>query len=90
MAMLFMVSYAFRPEARNDAQARFKSTGGMPGEGATMLGRWHSLGGHRGFVLAESNDSVALGKWLQEWTDLLTFDVMPVNNDEEVLKVLGD
>jgi hypothetical protein len=41
-------------------------------------------------VLAESNDSVALGKWLQEWTDLLTFDVMPVNNDEEVLKVLGD
>ena len=54
-----------------------------------MHGRWHCVGGHRGFLLAESNDAVAIGKWMQEWTDHLVFDVMPVNNDEDVMKVLG-
>ena len=87
--MLFMVSYEFMPDARNEAQARFKSTGGLPGPGATMRGRWHCLGGGRGYVLVESSDNIAIGKWLQEWSDLLVFEVMPVNNDEDVMKVLG-
>ena len=54
-----------------------------------MHGRWHAIGGGHGFVLAESNDSVAIGKWMQEWTDLLEFEVIPVNNDDDVLKILG-
>jgi hypothetical protein len=87
--MLFMISYSFRPGIRNETQARFKSTGGLPGPGATMVGRWHCVGGLRGFVLAESDDLVAIGRWMQDWTDLLTFDVMPVTNDEDVLKILG-
>ena len=87
--MLFMISYSFSPEDRNAAQARFKATGGGPGPGAKMLGRWHALSGNTGFVLAESNDNVAIGKWMQEWTDLLVFDIVPVNTDEDVLKVLG-
>ncbi|MGD9932843.1 MAG: DUF3303 domain-containing protein [Dehalococcoidia bacterium] len=87
--MQFMVTYEFLPDTRNAAQDRFKKTGGMPGDGVKMLGRWHAIGGHHGFVLAESTDGVALGRWLQEWTDLLEFDVVPVNDDEHVMKVLG-
>ncbi len=88
--MQFMITYSFGPEVRNEAQARFKKTGGLPGEGVKMLGRWHSIGGHTGFLLAESSDGVAIGKWMQEWTDLLEFDVIPVNDDADVMKVLGD
>ncbi len=87
--MLFMISYSFHPETRNDAQDRFKATGGMPGPHVKMLGRWHKIGGHEGFLLAETSDAIALGKWMQEWTDLLVFDVAPVVNDEDVMKVLG-
>ena len=87
--MLFMITYAFGPDVRNTAQERFKKTGGMPGAGVKMHGRWHALGGGHGFLLAESNDGVAIGKWMQEWTDLLEFEVVPVNNDEDVMKVLG-
>jgi hypothetical protein len=87
--MLFMISYSFASADRDVVQDRFKKTGGMPGSGVTMLGRWHDIGGNRGFVLAEGNESIALGKWLQEWTDLLEFEVTPVNNDEDVMKVLG-
>ena len=87
--MLFMITYSFAPESRDVAQDRFKKTGGLPGPGATMLGRWHDLGGNRGFILAESNDGIAIGKWIQQWTDLLEFEVTPVNNDEDVMKVLA-
>jgi len=87
--MLFMITYAFVPEIRDEAQQRFKKTGGLPGAGVKMLGRWHNLGGHSGFILVESNDSVAIGKWIQEWTDLLEFDIVPVNSDEDDMKVLG-
>ena len=87
--MLFMIRYSMGPEDRDAAQERFKATGGLPGSGVKMLGRWHDLAGGAGFVLAESNDGVAIGKWMQEWTDLLAFDVIPVNTDEDVMKVLG-
>jgi Protein of unknown function (DUF3303) len=87
--MLFMVTYAFAPDDRDIVQDRFKKTGGGPGEGVAMLGRWHAVGGHGGFVLADTTDAVALGKWLQEWTDLLEFDITPVNDDAAVMKVLG-
>jgi hypothetical protein len=87
--MLFMITYAFAPDARNSAQERFKKTGGMPGAGVKFHGRWHALAGGHGFVLAEGNDSVAIGRWMQEWNDLLEFEVIPVNTDEDVMKVLG-
>lgn len=87
--MLFMITYAFAPDDRDTVQERFKKTGGGPGEGVRMLGRWHAVGGHRGYVLAETADPVALGKWMQDWTDYLEFDITPVNDDEHVMKVLG-
>jgi Domain of unknown function (DUF3303) len=88
--MQFMISYVFHPDDRDVVQERFKKTGGAPGEGATLLGRWHAAGGHRGWVLAETSDAVALGRWMQEWTDHLEFEITPVNDDEAVMKVLGE
>jgi hypothetical protein len=87
--MLFMITYAFDSADRDVVQERFKKTGGLPGAGVTMVGRWHAVAGNRGFVLAESSDTVAIGKWMQEWTDFLEFDVTPVNDDEGVMKVLA-
>jgi hypothetical protein len=87
--MQFMIAYVFHPDDRDTVQDRFKKTGGGPGAGVKMLGRWHAAGGHRGWVLAETDDAVALGKWLQEWTDYLEFEITPVNDDQSVMQVLG-
>ncbi len=54
-----------------------------------MWDRWHSAAGHVGFLVAESSDAVAIGKWMQEWTDLLSFETTPVLTDEEVAGVIG-
>ena len=40
-------------------------------------------------VLYESDDAVAIGRWMPEWTDVLTFDVVPVGDDKEITGVLG-
>ena len=87
--MQFMITYELTPATRDVGQARFKETGGLPPEGVEMQGRWHNLAGHRGFVLAETDDAVALATWMQDWTDVLTFEVNAVANDEQMIEVLG-
>ena len=88
--MHFLVNYEFTPEVRNEAQARFKAGGGLPPDGVTMHARWHHVAGHAGFVIAEADDPVLLGTWMQEWTDLLEFSITPIVNDEQVQVVLGE
>ena len=87
--MLFHITYEMGPAQRNDAQARFREAGGLPAEGVSMVGRWHSAAGLKGFLLAESVDAVAIGKWMQDWTDLLTFEVTPVVDDDGITEVMG-
>ena len=87
--MLFHITYEFGPGERDDAQSRFKNTGGLPPDGVEMLGRWHAAGGLHGFIIAECSDAEAIGHWVQAWTDLLAFDVTPVINDEQVMRVMG-
>ena len=87
--MIFHITYQLSPERRNDAQKGFKETGAPPPSGVAMAGRWHCAQGHKGFIIAESGDAEAIAKWLQEWTDLLTFEVTPVMNDEQLARVIG-
>jgi hypothetical protein len=87
--MLFHVSHELSSENREAAQNRFKETGGLPPEGVEMIGRWHCAEGLRGFVLAETSDAVAIATWLQDWTDLLTFEVTPVVDDEQMMGVIS-
>ena len=87
--MLFHITYEFSPQERDQAQKRFKETGAPPPEGVTMQGRWHSAAGRKGFMIAETADALALGKWTQSWTDLLSFEITPVLTEEEVGQVIG-
>lgn len=87
--MLYMISYSFKPEHREAAVARFKETGGLPPEGCKMVGRWHSATMGGGFTLAEADSVEAVAMWAHKWADLLSFDVTPVLDDEQVGKVLA-
>jgi hypothetical protein len=88
-SMKFHISYEFAPESRNEIQAQFKATGGLPGEGVTMIGRYHAIEGLTGFILAESDDPIAIGKWMQEWTHSISFEIVPVVDDAGIAEVIG-
>lgn len=87
--MTYHITYKLANIQRNEAQKRFKSTGALPPAGVTMKGRWHSINGNGGFMLAESSDPEAIGKWIQDWSDLLTFEITPVLTDEQVASLIG-
>ncbi len=87
--MIFHITYHATPDVWNKTQQRFKETGAAPPPGVTMMGRWHSVQGHKGFIIAESADAEALAKWIQEWTDILSSEVTPVITDEQFARVIG-
>ena len=87
--MTYVVYYEFSPENRNEANERFRTTGGPAPEGVTMIGRWHAIAGGEGVVVCEADDPVAVGKWMHDWSDLLEFRVVPVVNDEQVASIIG-
>lgn len=87
--MLFHGSYVYATDERDAVHQRFRETGGPPPPGVKMVGRWHSVAGKGGFFLAETDDAVALARWLQDWSDLIDFEVVPVVTDEQVSEVIG-
>ena len=87
--MLFVIHYTSPPERRDEIMEKFKATGGLPPEGVKMLGRWTRIGGGWGFCVAETDDSQALAKWAQDWSNLMTMEVHPVLDDEGFQKLLS-
>jgi len=88
--MKFMMTYQISSADIDDATTRFLETGGGPGEGVTMLGRWHAAAGRFGFVLLEGDDVAAIYRYATEWGDLCDLDITPVIEDEEAAGVLQD
>ena len=92
--MKFMLTFAFKPEARgrDEAIARFKKTGGQPPKGVHLLGRWTAADFSGGFDLLESDDAKALTEFSLMWSDVMELRVVPVLEDAELgetLKRLG-
>jgi hypothetical protein len=87
--MLFLCLWSYPPERRDQIQARFKATGGPPPEGVKMIGRWHGFGVGRGACVAETADEVPLAKWAQEWSDLMTLEIFPVLDDQNMAKLMA-
>jgi len=88
--MIFQVSFTYESGFRDSVHQRFLETEGAPApQQVGMIGRWHHVEGNGGVILAEASDPRAIAKWLQQWTDLLSFDVRPVIEDEDFAAVIG-
>ncbi|HEX4945189.1 MAG TPA: DUF3303 family protein [Blastocatellia bacterium] len=86
--MKFVIEYHFAPSTYLAGLKRFAETQGPPPAGITMLGRWHSAAGHKGYGLAETTDAKALYAWVLDWADLLSVEVHPVLEDAEFAEVI--
>lgn len=69
--MKAMSTYSVRPGCIKEAAARFLAGEGAPGEGVTLLGRWHKTDGSGGFVVYESDSPEALFDGAMKWADVL-------------------
>jgi Protein of unknown function (DUF3303) len=81
--MKFMSTWALLPGSVKDAAEQFLTTGGLEGEGVTVLGRWHSVDASGGFTLYETSNLAALHLGAARWADLLEITIVPVIEDAE-------
>ncbi len=85
--MLFKITYSIPVENVKSCQERFM-TGEEKMDGLTVTGRWHEVGKSQGFMIAEADDMIAVGKFTNQWSDLCNMDVTPIMTDEQVGQVL--
>lgn len=88
--MTFMLTFSLPIETIEERTERFLETGGPPPAGVEMVGRWHSVSGARGWVIAKTQDVKALFRWVRDWADVLEFEVEPIVTDEEAAEVLRE
>jgi len=86
--MKYMVTFELTTAGYKERVQRFLETGASPPDGATVLGRWYTLGHNRCFMLVEANDPEAIFRYVSMWTDLINFEVHPVLEDAQIAKVL--
>lgn len=87
--MLYMNIADLKPGNRDAAQKRFAGTDGKPPPGITMVSRHIAVDGRSSYTLYETEDPVAMGKWIQEWSDLVSFKVVPVLTDDQYGEVIS-
>jgi hypothetical protein len=86
--MLFLVQWTIPIPTREAGRKRFQETGGMPGSGVKLIGRWHRLDGSGGLAIVETGDPIALGKWADQWADVITLSIHPVGDDAATQQIL--
>ena len=87
--MLFMNIYTWEPGQRNEMLKRRMEKGMALSEGVKLVGEWTDLGGGRGFLLVESNDSKACMASTMVWSDLIKSEIVPVIVTADLMKVAG-
>ncbi len=85
----YMLTWETPRENRNELIKRFMEGSAMqPPEGISFVGRWHGASGAVGWSVVETDDPKTITDWLLHWSDLLSYEVIPVIADEEFGELL--
>lgn len=81
--MLFMVVETFREQNAKAIYQRLSEKGRMMPEGLTYIDSWVSADLDQCFQLMEADDVTQLQQWICQWTDLMSFQIVPVVHGKE-------
>ncbi len=87
--MKIMSMWSVRPGVLKEAVQRFLAGQAQPGEGVTLLGRWHKADCSGGFSLYETEDPAALYALTVVWADVLEINDSVVLEDADVGPMLA-
>ena len=80
--MLYMVIETFI-NGPGPVYQRFRERGRLAPEGATYISSWVDISLRRCFQLMETSDPALLEAWISNWSDLVSFEVVPVVTSAE-------
>lgn len=80
-----MIIERFRSGDPHAVGERFAALGRQipDGSGVSYVSSWMTADGARCFQLMEAPSADALGGWLERWSDLVEFEVIPVATSAE-------
>ena len=87
--MKYMVRWSIKEEHFAAVIERFTTADPQPPEGLAMLGRWHEMGSGKGYSLFETDNPVALSRFVMKWADLVDQEVCAVVEDGEIAEALS-
>ena len=76
--MLFMVIEHFKGGNSKLVGERFRESGRMMPEGVAYHASWIEPAGGRCFQVMEAPDAELLNVWVNHWSDLMDFEIIPV------------
>ena len=88
--MLFLVIERFRPGCVEEVYRRFRERGRMAPAGVRYVSSWVELDFRRCFQVMEVDDEALLSAWMDNWRDLVEFEVVPVRTSEEAARRIGN
>ncbi|MGH7468565.1 MAG: DUF3303 domain-containing protein [Longimicrobiales bacterium] len=88
--MKFMVIEHFKNRDPAPVYARLAERGRMLPDGVQYLGSWVEPNYDRCFQLMEAPDQSALERWAQNWSDLVSFEFVPVLDSATAARSSGE
>ena len=83
--MQFMIIERYEKDGRDTSRelyARFRERGRLLPEGLRYVDSWVAADVGRCFQLMEADDPALVERWIEEWRDLVEFEVVPVIDSE--------
>ena len=87
--MMFMVIESFRDNDAKSIYALLREKGRQMPDGLRFVNSWVSADLGRCFQLMETDDVTQFQRWIAEWSDLMSFEVVPVAQSRETAIALG-
>jgi hypothetical protein len=86
--MQFMVVETFRNQDGKAIYRRLRDKGRMMPENLKFVASWVSADLGRCFQLMEADDITLLQRWIAEWSDLMSFEIVPVVSGKDTAEAL--
>jgi hypothetical protein len=83
--MLFMIIERFKNRDAKAVYRRYHEKGRMMPEGLRYVTSWTEKNFDRCFQVMECDDTSLIQRWMDNWKDLVDFEIVPVLSSEEAL-----
>jgi hypothetical protein len=87
--MLFINIITWEPDKAEEMAKRFAEKGTVTAsKGGKAIGDWAAIGGGRCFRVVDVDDPKAMAAVANLWTDISKFEIIPIIEAKEFMKVL--
>ncbi len=83
-----MIIERFKTAGATDVYRRARDRGRLMPQGLEYVSSWIDFDLTRCFQLMKTEDESLLGQWINQWCDLVDFEIIPVQTSAEAMEAI--